>query len=453
MQPKLLSMVIAALLCFLTITPSQAWAYNPPDGLNKSTITADPSKPKGHGTMGLKALDVLQGDGYNDIYSFYNSYRQQILDGEMQPDTFGTPFKVSVPYVYTTPELPGSSFSHFHNPATGKGFVLDFSKYNFALDASKFFSIGPWELYTMSGPQPSSTDMADWAYAEAVEQMRKGNTAAAITKIGWVLHYIQDTTVPQHATDEGAQKPGSMHVAYEEAVDTYLSRIAHATRGGVYNDTWRPGQFVEEAAKRSSPLVAMAKDATTFEQVARQMVPVAEQLSAGLLARFYRQWRSENFSVVVLTVERVKAIPGTNSWGWRYPAYDVDYPDQADFFPKVTVETKNYTASTIDGGDDITPNKLLPFSWVFPKWINNRTATVPIKLEIWDKDGVTKDDLVDVSPNSSSRLLNFSYLADGQIQGDINAFGNVSKTSVTTQGDNRNTRAQIWFNLQRFPSL
>ncbi|BBD63005.1 hypothetical protein NIES2109_58550 (plasmid) [Nostoc sp. HK-01] len=167
---------------FIFCSPLQkAWAYNPPVGFNGSTTVADISQPRGHGTMGLKAIDVLRGDGFSTIANFFNAYRQEILNGELQPDTFGTPFAVSVPGIYTTPPLPGSSFSHFYNPATGKGLVLDFGKYNFAVDAAQFVSLGSWELYTLTGPQPGSNDMADWSYAQAVDEMRKGNTAKAVT--------------------------------------------------------------------------------------------------------------------------------------------------------------------------------------------------------------------------------------------------------------------------------
>ncbi|MBD2498914.1 hypothetical protein [Nostoc sp. FACHB-280] len=447
----LLTILITSI--FIFCSPLQkAWAYNPPVGFNGSTTVADISQPRGHGTMGLKAIDVLRGDGLSTIANFFNTYRQEILNGELQPDTFGTPFAVSVPGVYTTPPLPGSSFSHFYNPATGKGLVLDFGKYNFAVDAAQFVSLGSWELYTLTGPQPGSNDMADWAYAQAVDEMRKGNTAKAVTWMGWVLHYVQDVTVPQHATDEGAQKPGSMHTEYENAVDTYLNSLPHATQGGIYRNDWRPGQYIEEAARRSTPLLSLAKNSATFYNSAQQMVPLAEQLGAGLLKRFYELWQSENFSVVILTIERVKAI--NTSWVWYY----VDYPDQADFYPNITIGnstlgSKAYGGSSIDGGDDVYPNKLLPFSWVFPKWINNRIATVPFDIKIYDEDGVTQDDYVDISPSSSRRNLLINYNANGQITGDVSVSGTVTKTSFNVTGDNTNTRAQVWMNLQRFPSL
>ncbi len=103
--------------------------------------------------------------------------------------------------------------------------------------------------------------MADWAYAQAVDAMRAGKVKEAMTHLGWALHYIADLTVPQHATDEQAAKPGSNHVAFENECDIFIAKVGfpHATSDGVYNAEWRPGQFGMYAAASRQPALGTQK--------------------------------------------------------------------------------------------------------------------------------------------------------------------------------------------------
>ena len=256
--------------------------------------------------------------------------------------------------------------SHFYNPKTGKGFQLSFGEpADTAVAAARAASVGPWELSTYFGPHPAATDMADWAYAQAVDAMRKGNRPLAMEQLGWAVHYIADLTVPQHATDEGGPKSGSLHVEYEAGCDTALEKadFPHATNGGIYHDTWRPGQFGEEAANQSAPLVGKAKNKNTWSEVQVKMIPLAERLTAGLLARFYRRWQDEDFNVVLVTMNRVRDLTGDIDSG-------VSVGPEADFYAKINVDGKGYQTGVVDGGDDIQPNKIVPYAWVFPKWLS-----------------------------------------------------------------------------------
>ena len=177
--------------------------------------------------------------------------------------------------------------------------------------------------------------MTDWLYAQAVQEMRAGNLPAAMTNLGEALHLLADCTVPQHATDWGAERPGNHHEQYEIAVDNLLGELPRPTSGGASRPDWRPGQFTEYAAQCSTPLLEQAKSSSLAvnKLAAQQLVPLAAQLSAGLLDRFFQLWSTEDFSVAVVMINRVKAIPAYRTVlgvKVRDVTRDLDYPDPAD---------------------------------------------------------------------------------------------------------------------------
>lgn len=435
MNRVLLSIVITALIA------APVMAYNPPNGPNN--MTANVSQPNAHGTIALKALVVLQGDGKGAVKAFYDPYTQYLLNGTRQADTGGGEFTVAGQAV------PKNSFTHFYNPGTGKGFVLDFGEYNCIKNAISFLSLAPWKYMTLKGPHPSMADMADWYYAQAVRSARQGNMPQAMTYLGYVLHYVSDATVPQHVTDEGAQKPGSQHVAYETYCDTacMATGFPHATNGGLYKpDSWTPSQYVKDAASYSRPLLAQAKDPSRFGQVANPMIPLAEKYCAGLLDRFFRLRSTEQFSVVVVTIDRVKA------WDYWINTKELDYPDDADFYAYVTIDGRQYDTGVVDGTDDMSPQTILPYVWVFPKWIPATSGTRQIKFAVWDDDGITGDDKAYICPKSGEKELWIDYnLATGAVTGDKSATKSGTSTSVYSKGNHDGDEAEIWFHIERWP--
>jgi hypothetical protein len=301
--------------------------------------------------------------------------------------------------------------------------------------------------------------MADWAYARAVDAMRRGRAEEAMTHLGWAIHHVSDLTVPHHTNDEGFQKPRSYHFEYKDACDALLSLIPHATSGGIYRDDWRPGEFVMAAADSGRMLIDRARDRATFKHVAEQMIPLSERLGAGLMARFYRRWRDEDFTVFVLTINRVKVA------GEASPARDMASPNGGGFYARVVVGMYDYYYETeaISGARDIRPNALATYNWVFAKWMNGRKKWYMMRIEIRDGDGAVGDRLYDISPfgGGDSRGFDLMYnLRSGKVipllgarEGSgilIEESGN--QTSVRTRGDAKDASAEVWFTLGRLPA-
>lgn len=436
---RLYSFVLSLLIIMLIAEPARP--YNPPTG--PDDMTANMDDPKTHGIIVLESLNVLAGDKRKAAADFYEPYRQQLLDGVRQADTSGGEFTIAGQAV------PKNSFTHFYNPSTDKGFILDLGEFNFIKNAISLMSLAPWEYMTLKGPHPSMADMADWYYAQAVKSMRGGSPGQAMTYLGYVLHYVSDTTVPQHVTDEGAQKPGSKHVEYEDYCDILAAENAfpHAASGGFYKpDSWTPGDYVKDAANYARPVLAKAKDSNQFRAAGTPMIVNAEKYCAGVLDRFHRMWQNEQFSVVVVTIDRVKAVSYSNRTRM------LDFPDQADFYAHVNIDGRRYETGVVDGANDMRPNVLVPYAWVFPKWIDATSGKKRIEVAIWDDDGLSSDDQAYISPVEGSKELRIEYdLSTGEVTGDTGASRSGSETSVHARGNHHRDEAEIWFSIQKWP--
>lgn len=428
------------LLCVLCVAmlASPGACYNPPG-------SGDPvANPNAHGKIALKALDVLHNDGKTNVEAFFNTHIYNLVKGTREADTGGGEFTIAGQAV------PKNSFTHFYNPATGKGFVLDMGEYNCIKNGLSFLSLIPWKYCTLKGPHPSMSDMADYYYAKAVREMKANNKAMAMEYLGYVLHYVSDATVPQHVCDEGAQKPGSNHVNYENACDTYAlsPSFPHANSGGSYRGVdWTPGRYVRDVASYSRPLLSKAKDPSQYYSAASQMIPLAERYCAGVLNRFYLNWNTEQFRMVAVKVERIKAI---DYW---IPSRDLDNPDDADFYAYVKIDGKTYETSIVDGTDDMSPNTLVPYAWFFPKWISGNPSSIRIEIAVWDDDGITGDDKAYICPKKNEKELWIDYnLSTGAVSRDTSATASGSITSVYARGNHSSgDEAEIWFTVERLP--
>jgi len=378
---------VAAFLVLFLLGAGLAYGYNTPDG--PDARTAEPNlvfrlssggfmgqivKLKTHGQIIVAALNILQGDGHVEVADFFfeGGAYQYLLNGAREADYCVPPahIKFSILSEQLADEtFPVATMSHFYNPSTGKGLVLKFGP---LLDpivaaAREASIIADWTIWTLFGPHVSATDMADWKYGQAVDAMRRGNKPDALRYLGWALHLVADCTVPQHVTDESGVTLGSQHTEYEEAVDLVLTAIDHPTSGGIYNDAWRPGGFAEYAAQQAAPLLGQAKLVEHVDNaglmgalpVAQSLVPLAERLTAGLMLRFYNRWATENFAVVVASIDRVRDVEG-----------DLDVPGDADFYAKANIAGRAYQTGSIDGGRDVKPNKVAPDNWVFIRWVD-----------------------------------------------------------------------------------
>jgi hypothetical protein len=507
-------------------------AYNPPEGDTSFQANYNAAWPitdgryNAHGSVVLQAIEVLAGDERQQEVEFFRAYREQLLSGAREADEGGGIYDMIVT------DVPRNSYSHFWNPDTNQGFRM-----SDAIVSPLIQAIGGalplWEISSTLGPHVSAADMADWQYAKAVDAMRRADNWSRLANaeevesfrqramrfLGYTLHLVADSTVPQHAADIGAQdKLFGNHEGYENLCDELIPLIHHAQSDGIY-DVGRPSDYYHRGAQTSNSYADLARlpfdlflskeiiqhrktlqqaiDGLKQEGIDTAFLPpgisewieqsdqvedhffpahlirLSEQLCAGLLDRFYQQWAQEEFRVVTLTLNHVQALPGEkwvgwpiNEWiGWK--PYDVDNPDWADFYAKVTIAGREFRRGVIEEGDDIWPNTASAFNWVYPCWLSSTATAVPVVISLWDQDGVTGDDHVDISPQGG-RDLDFTYNpTSGEIAGDIAvkarshlSISGLSRheiqipqfgTDATVEGDDRDTRARMQFDIESVP--
>lgn len=422
-----------------------ARGYNPPDG--PDNYTADLGALRAHGTVIAKALDVLEGDGFQPTADYYRPYLQQLANGVRQADYSNGSITISGINITS---VSVNSFAHFYNPITGKGLVMD----------SSLLSVGgwlDWQVHTLKGPHPGANDMADWAYAQAVLADRDGDTAAAMTYLGWALHYLGDMSVPQHVTDQDGLKSGSQHVEYEDAVDGFLVSIPHAHQGGEYDDSRTAGQTMEQVAGISRDWLWSAQN--DFQAAANVCVPLAERYSAGLLRKFHNTRLSEGLRHINLTIDRVKAVD-YGFWDNLTKKLDYGVGGQADFYTRVRVDGKYFDLEPgyVQGCDDMRPNSSLPWAWFFPRRVTG-SDDVPFNIEIWDDDNVVTggDDHAYISLRSGVQDLDFTYnvrtgALGGPDSGYLQNLGtDASGAHFYSRGNHSSgDEAEIWFTIKAY---
>lgn len=440
-------------LFILVLLISPAYSYSPPQFNDAHT---EVENPNGHGTIILKAIDVLRNDGNATMADTYNQYLLQLYEGAYQADQGGS-------FSYLGVTLGRNYFSHFYEPSTGKGFYLT-SDYS-AAEGISF----DWKVSTLRGPHAAATDMCNWYYAQAVQAMRDNSPELAMKYMGYALHVLSDLAVPHHATNIGAHQDRlgeeltinadasekTTHGVYEDAVDTFLDEglIVHATMGGIYHNDWIPSDFCTYTAQQSVQYIHDIKYQDTgpqyFLPVANIVLPLAERVCAGLMRRFYENWKNESFMVSVLKITRVKAI------GSRCGKY-LDCPDDADFYVKIRMGYRQFpTSGVIEGCDDANPNILSEYNWFYPVWFYSRTTSIPVEISLWDEDTVSSDDHADIDPGGGSDLDITYNIANGTVSGDVNATAVGNETQVFARGENSDSqdRAEITMSIARYPIL
>jgi len=100
---------------------------------------------------------------------------------------------------------------------------------------------------------------------------------------------------------------------------------------------------------------------------------------------------------------------------------------------------------------------LIPYAWVFPKWISGTKAKAEVKVAIWDDDGITGDDKAYICPKKNEKELWMDYdLATGAVSKDTSASASSTSpaitTSVHTKGNHGSgDEAEIWLTIRRWP--
>ena len=95
---------------------------------------------------------------------------------------------------------------------------------------------------------------------------------------------------------------------------------------------------------------------------------------------------------------------------------DLDQVEDVDFFPIVTIAGESFVTDPIVDSDDVSPN------WVFTQEVDSNAGSIPITIDIWDKDAffAGADDHVDISQGAGRSLVMTLNLATCTISGGVN---------------------------------
>ena len=489
------------------VTLATGGAYLQPTG-DTLTIAHTGVWPRTHGDITNHALALLQADGHGGVAAALGepATKALLFNGLRQADMGGGEFVLSM---YGSAGRAGrNSFTHFYNPLTKEGFVFPIpSTQGLVLNPDPHLMMrARWEVSLMMGPMPSAIDMVDWQYALAVTAMRAGDSNTAYTHLGRAIHIMQDITVPHHATDKPSGLPGSKHTEYEAMVEHLLYNVSlgeaedfHPVEGGIYCDPCPPSEFVETAANQSARFIAAATQPGTPQslQVATVLVAAAEKLTAGLLHRFAAQWKTEPFTVVKISVERVKMLYKYRKKGDEEEHYLLGEGNerQADVTAVVVIDGEQRRTSTARNCNDVRPRALLgaidvmernykggegaisivdcatvyqegyidlaqrPTDdtdvWTFTKRIANPAEAAPILFQVVILDDlvVSEDKRVDCAPGAERKNMVFEY----NVQTDeITGAMATEKTAggihiVKSKGDTKGSSAAVTVKIERTP--
>ncbi len=123
----------------------------------------------------------------------------------------------------------------------------------------------------------------------------------------------------------------------------------------------------------------------------------------------------------------------------------IDDPDPgvfqgtADYYARVRMSGSGFSKSKHeDNVSNPSPG------WLFGLgFSNDDDQRIPIRLEIWDHDALSGDDLADLSPVSGRRHLDIVYdTATGQISGDVSGARDIP---ITVQGAGESDRVEVTF--------
>lgn len=131
---------------------------------------------------------------------------------------------------------------------------------------------------------------------------------------------------------------------------------------------------------------------------------------------------------LIITIERIRALD------------KIDAAGQADFYAQVTIDGKAIKTERIRRADDVRPN------WVIRAPVSGRKADV--KLEILDKDVLSKDDLVDINRLDGKRDLDFTVeLRPCRVKGFAQSYDCGRRGVVITRGGNEKKAAEVIFRV------
>ncbi len=133
---------------------------------------------------------------------------------------------------------------------------------------------------------------------------------------------------------------------------------------------------------------------------------------------------------VTVTIERVEQLECVDETLWWCGS-------DGDFYAKVVIDGTSSESSPIDDDADISPN------WAFRKTVTS--ASIGIRLEIWDSDGGLRfgDDHVDITPGGGRSLDLTLNVASCTISGGVSGSCGTTLVSSGTSDDRAGVRFRI----------
>jgi len=331
---------ILLLFCTLMESPyiPQVGAWNGPGGPTKKTADLELYIPhlhyhtKGHAYIIEHAMDVLENDGYRNWAGISRSFRQELLNGVRYADRMYGNQRIFLAFsylgfgrkdLYEVASYPIAGQEHYFNPKRFNPNRREFKKGDrsgLIADEKKIFNglgklvnvllkaiqhgIGAkfgagildpfFKLHFVLEPSnltikfPSAIENFELAYTKAVALWKQGWDGYwdSMFNLGMALHYLGDMAMVNHTFDSNFQN----HSQYENYSDGKgnLPRF-NASKGGKYisdKEPWEYLYLLADTIHNESDLKAVARG--EFEDQLKKAMPLAEQYTAGLMARFFQ---------------------------------------------------------------------------------------------------------------------------------------------------------------------
>ncbi|MCR4393317.1 MAG: hypothetical protein NUV31_02980, partial [Dehalococcoidales bacterium] len=256
-------------------------------------------------------------------------------------------------------------------------------------------------VFALRGPQPSADRLADWYYAKAVKAMREGNTYDAYLNLGKAIHMVQDLTVPHHAAD--SYGICDLHQEYENTADPVMERRSYiattAYPGDPSRTTYLPDLLASDFARSAAANSRGGLDDITrwwgwahdresaYGDVYSVLLPLAQQLTAGLLYKFHQNWQTEPYSAIKLTVHRAAALDDPDDIGDAelFVSLTMVDPDKPDW------RYEDFITGYFGDEDEVRPGAYLGYDvWTFPYTSGavKNSEVVEMVLGLWDDDDI-----------------------------------------------------------------
>ncbi|HIU64197.1 MAG TPA: zinc dependent phospholipase C family protein, partial [Candidatus Avacidaminococcus intestinavium] len=188
-----------------------------------------------HEFCNSQALIILANDGYAEYAAFYNKYLSELNKGVYWADS------------------DWKNINHYFNPATGKGL---------------------WHC-------TNAVETMQGYYHQALQLLYQHEIKKSIFFLGAALHLLQDLCEPHHARG----KLLSGHKGFEQWAQLNCAKFK-INSGVLCNNTSSLAAFAIKNSKVGADFlswVSNGEDQSKYEVVAKELLPLAQRSTAGLL--------------------------------------------------------------------------------------------------------------------------------------------------------------------------